>query len=253
MKIALLLLAALLLPADFARAVGPVAQITGMVLDPSGRPVAGAVVALRYRSSEPTFNLINHFPPVLSGADGKFSLPVYEWAEGLKVLGWKSGFAPTDSAVVTVQAPQAIVRLELGTVVTFQIMSGKEPIDDALICYAETDAYVRDESQRHLLAMDAGLLTSAHSSSGKAEIHVRPGKHLVGVSARGFQWLVREITVSERDSTERISLAPANDVRGRVVRHDGSPAAGMELRVRGPNSTGSQPLTTGADGSFLLP
>src|SRR4051812_19583875 len=122
MRRSLLIAGLLLLSHRSAAASDPVAQLAGVVLDPAGRPVEGAVVALRYHASTPSFDLINHFPPVLTGPGGKFSLPVYEWAEGLKVMGWKSGFVPADSAVATLHGPGLVVRLERGTVVTFEIL-----------------------------------------------------------------------------------------------------------------------------------
>jgi protocatechuate 3,4-dioxygenase beta subunit len=227
--------------------------VSGRVLDPSRKPVAGAAVVVAPQE------VPDGHAPFDSSArrtapDGSFSLPVI-WTDGIQkmqVLVLRPAHSVARSEPFQVKNDVTVdVVLPVETEVRGSVIGP----DGKGIAGAEI-AFARNRAMGGYMAptevMRGGrndrLVTGG---SGEFVLWLEPGEYDFAVAASGFQRKTlsgREVTARSAELT--IALDPGVSIRGRVVRN-GRPVAGVYVNLM-KSGRREEPRMTDAGGTFLL-
>ncbi len=233
----------------------------GQVLTGKGAPLAGARVRLLYEAGEvpqPAQQLLAP-PGVETDEEGRFSVPRLEPTSALRLLAEAPGYAPLLSAPLEIGERGAT---DLGA---FRLSAGWT-----------LELEVRDADHKPRLGVPVLVTAAAHPGAGvlpELAAFVRQGvtgedgvlslENLpledawVTLALLGHVPLVQRIPRPLASSTrrERVVLARAPSLKGRLSTALGTPAAGLALRVRprGAERRDERSASSDASGAFVLP
>jgi uncharacterized protein (DUF2141 family) len=234
-------------------------ELGGRVQDEAGRPVDGALVRLLPSVLPRLYSLgeirLSRAPSVWTKPDGGFTLALpadegdeTEWTVTALKMGYALG------SVEHVRASSVgsglVVTLPAGVELAGRVSDpGGTPIPDASIVVAETSQFAG-----FLPAPTAELGSDAWMRSGpdgRFVTRVRPVPHELFFLAPGRS----PRTVQAHDPSTgplEVVLETAAEIRGRVVRSDGSPAPGLQLFAWGMRQVPGGTAVTADDGTFTL-
>jgi len=215
------------------------ASVAGRVLDPTGKPVAGAVVLSSSREPRPPF------PPAVTDADGRFEIPRAR-PGGLWLTAQAEGYVSAGTEHFRVRAGErkegVVLRLEAPLTFRGRLVDlDGVPVRRALVRTASGGQAVRTDRDG---AFEIGGL---RGQLGSLEIDLEGWPP--------FTWPV----AVDRFSRERRTVEiPLGEIHGRVLQSDGSAAVGVPLEVEAAEHhvrhTGPGALVvSGEDGSFRVP
>lgn len=231
--------------------LAPGVAVEGQVVDPQGRPVAGAEVTLSEDSGPFTgFMMEDSSPVALTGADGFFRIEDRGAGETIDLLARRAGYAP--SGVPGVQVPpEKPVRIVLSPSVAVEgrtVDQDGKPLSQVMLFVLPADlmsAQMEGSLQPTTAVSDAeGLFRIEGVPPGAIELHamslgrpqvvlknleVRPGQDLTGVE---------------------VVLAAGAVVEGRVLSAAGEPVVGAEVQLVDVESF--FPATSDGDGHYRL-
>ncbi len=201
----------------------------GVVLDPSGAPVEGAVVRAFGRQSPRSYSWLGaienvRVSPATTARDGTFEVPgllggaMYVFTADLPDGGWgRSGFVrANDDSPVHVEIRCAVPR---EIVVTVLEEASGTPIAGADVWAEPTESAFLSED----------LASDTTNPVGTARLVVRvAGALRLQATAEGYGD-ARSVTVDDGQTTATVTLPRGLLLSGRVLRPDGSPAAGAEV------------------------
>jgi len=217
-------------------------RITGRILGPDGKPVAGAAVDAYMEGhgiiEEEDFGPCQdpgYRADAMSGSDGRFMLDhlvAGSYSLGVSAFGFVPGGPPQAVHAAAGQAVEvAAITLDRGVTVAGQILSADGvPVAGAKVFLSNGGGEATADAQGHyrLGGVRPGArnwLTARHPEFGAVEVP--------------FAANVGENRLDVRFSEQA-------EIRGRVVGPDGKPVAGAEVRL------GSRVATSAVDGSFRL-
>jgi protocatechuate 3,4-dioxygenase beta subunit len=209
------------------------ARIAGVVRDPEGRPIAGALVE------------INRGSGVRTDAGGRFSFE--DLGEGeAGVTAKAAGFIPNEE-VIPAGREDAVLVLERALTITGLLVGARDrrPV-------AEAEVFLEPGPNQEMLAKSDGR--GAFTLDGLAA-----GLHRIGVSHRNFlPWKGEARAVSpERIDLGTIRLEPGRGISGRVLdAATGGPISGAGVGISIGNDledwTRNRETRSGKDGTFSL-
>ncbi|MFL6194328.1 MAG: carboxypeptidase regulatory-like domain-containing protein [Thermoanaerobaculia bacterium] len=256
-------------------ALQPRLAATGVVVDESGRPVAGAALNASYVPNPRAMSRMAVFRSggfARSAANGRFRLAglMEGFAYSLQVT--RPGFAPTRLELPSREPGQAAtdvrIVLRAGRAAFGAVLDGgRQPVAGARVSLrpaAPTEMSARLRASLHPEAFEGTADTDA---AGRFEVkNVPAGTYDLVVRGAGFAPLtVPGLVLPEgtgRTDLGTVMLAPGAAVRGLVTDAKGTPLAGVEVRakaaerggfqIRSLRDPGPADAVTGADGSFVL-
>jgi RNA polymerase sigma-70 factor (ECF subfamily) len=229
----------------------PQAELAGRVVDPEGRPVAGATIAAV--ASDGTGDAT----PLSTTADeqGRFSLPNIGAgrAYDLKV------HAPGDSFVegalrITAPASDAVVTLVRSTTVVVEVKTSRRLSEEDSNRLVSSLVLEREEKDGWTPA-DAELAPPSGDPLRLRFVRASPGRHRVrwtgGIAGLAPAASEPFSVDPRRGAVVTLELASGRTVRGRVVDESGRPIAGalVSLADQDQELLGAE---TGADGTFTI-
>ncbi|MHC4862276.1 MAG: MSCRAMM family protein, partial [Planctomycetota bacterium] len=199
------------------------AVLTALVLDPAGRPVAGAEVLLAPERPEDTRGFLAPGVPVFRGrTDRAGRLVFYRLAEGTRyrLRASATGLA---RAVLRDLAPTERpheVRLTPGATVrgTLYAIPGGEPVAGAVVRLGESSTRSREDGRFELVGVPAGSYRLEVQSAG--HLHVEEA----------------ELVLADGEAREGLTvrLLGMGRLKGRVLSPTTRPASGAEIFLRYP-------------------
>jgi hypothetical protein len=224
----------------------PATDLHGVVVDESGRPLAGVRILVERDGgfADPT-------PPVASGADGRFVLRTTSRARYTTVRARAPGRVLVGSEAALEASETARLVMVPACVVTVRVLdaSSRAPVEGALV-RAVTGTWVMAVFSDHLEApfadegrTDAQGVCALATEGGPADVLVAPGEHAPVLVSRV------NVPPEGRDLEVLVSRGGALDVR--VLDPRGSPVheARVEARASPMLRRGG---TTGRDGRVRL-
>lgn len=212
----------------------PGALLEGRVVDSQNRPVAGASVVHRDA-------LEGSREPVVTGADGRFSLPGLRGGSWVQLTAWKTGYAGRSlgAVEVPVREPLTIVLTPSHRIAGSVRDEEGAPVRDALLILHGKNVLGG--------SMMASFPQEVHDPDGRFELLVdEPGTLSLLVSATGY--LVKEIPLEVPaeggvDSLEIVVQAASCVVTGRLTGPEGEPIAQTSIYFGRKDPGGPQPST----------
>jgi protocatechuate 3,4-dioxygenase beta subunit len=206
----------------------PGMTVEGTVVDPQGRPLEGAHVAVQPTDflSMPAFSLREE--PAKTGPDGRFAISGLREGRRIDLQAWKEGYLQGAAVVVDVPPPGPVrIVLEPGARIAGRVVTedGK-PIAGAGVYASHGEGGLGRGRGR----MGAGRT----DEMGRFELGgLEPGRLVLRAVAPGY--LAAEARVEavagEEAPEVRIVLRRGAVVTGRVLGPDGAPVPGADVRV----------------------
>ena len=217
--------------------IRPGASISGQVVDAAGAPLAGISLEAELAGS-PEENVILISSPcfhqrgkALTSTDPK----------GLFTL------APLEPGWYTVRADDGLVESAPVRVASGQVLRGMHLI-------AEHNAQVAgrvtapDGSPVLRAKVSCGSVSTESDAAGRYRLTgVAPGSRQVSAGDGKHIGVSRDVELAAGENRLDLALTETKEIRGRVLRPDGRPAAGATV-----TAFGAQHATTAADGTFRL-
>lgn len=239
-------------------ALTPVLDLTGRVVEPSGAPVAGALVETR-PARDPTRPEVIHRRnwEVRSDDDGRFRCDDLPAGPTYELRFTAPGHAPALRVVAGGRraVPQLRVVLDPGAILTGQVVRATgEPAAGAEVrVMPERD----NDGRRHRTERTSTATTDAEGRFTVGDLVA--DLHVLHVRAARAPLLTRsgvEVTAGTVSDLGVLRLQPDQALSGRVVDGDGAPVAGAEVQAW-PSAARSQETTVATtsepDGTFRLP
>jgi protocatechuate 3,4-dioxygenase beta subunit len=247
---------------DFA--LGRLPELVGRVVDEQGRPIDNASVLLGVPGVPNFYGVLTldfneRSEATRTASDGTFRLV----SEGAGTRGrldrpllvLKAGYAAGRLEPSELRPGQPIlVTLGRGVELAGRVVAADgTPLPEVEVSIVEAPAFVASPLPAELLLRYLGRaawIRSGGDGRFAARVHARP--HHVSFRKAGYS--PRTVPVEARGEGLEIVLEPAAEIRGAVVREDGSPVPGMLVRVSDETDMGSaaSPSTTADDGSFVV-
>jgi protocatechuate 3,4-dioxygenase beta subunit/uncharacterized GH25 family protein len=229
----------------------PVASVSGHVLGPDGKPVAGASVAL------------NESPRRLGGAF--FQMPSRHLHEG--VTDDEGAFSFTDVAPGPFQMSASAPGHQRAELRGLEVKPGQDLSGVAIQLPAGATVEGRVTSTEGKPVMDAEVVVADAAVNGIAVLSpfrgetdddgqyriegISPGPHTLEASASGYRRAVRDVETAAEPRRVDFQLDRGLEISGRVVDDGGNPVADAGVSLFG---AGREPqgTATEADGTFRL-
>lgn len=227
--------------------------VRGTVVDESKKAVEGAVVTLTPKDMPVLYGRFTQFPFTTSGSGGRFRLRLWdESGEQFRLMALKPGYAAGSAAID--QTRRVSITLPAGVEITGVVVDGEgKPQEGASVVAAE--------ATQMLNAMPLGGAVSSGTLSewtrtgadGRFAMQVNTGEYDFSAWKQGYAAAdAGSVKVNAQTEPLRIALVRAAEIRGRVLKSDGSaPAGGVVVAMRAGQSGAGQ-ATLGADGSFVF-
>jgi len=237
----------LVLVAGFASA----ALITGKVLAPDAKPIAGATVVI-----DPDFSMRRDIT-VRSGESGEFSVEVKSPARWPDVFGRACVYAPgfaLDGALL--KQGENVFRLERPGIASGTVTDeGGRPVSGAVI--RVTSARPSDPRRGFVVLGEIRDKVAAKSGpDGRWTIHGLPASGKARVVLDDPRYIHESVEAplgTNPTLAPRLVARPGSTIAGRVVFEGGKPAKGIGVMAQGQHDNpGWSQAMTSADGSYRL-
>ena len=231
---------ALLAPGTVCRAAGavPAGSVSGVIVDPDGKPVADASVFLDDYDYDA--HAYRPLAKTASGRDGSFRLgsqaPEFRNRKDLRIIA--PGYAPaavpgaTFSIFAGADHPLGTIRLRRGQVLTGQVVdSDGKPLGGATV-ECEAARYVTD-AFGHPLTPTYRMTTDAEGRFVTPSLPVSVAGITVRVPGRLMPWVRVPVGPGGRVELAPIRLRKCEPIVGRVVDERGHGVAGAKIYASG--------------------
>ncbi|MCR9243866.1 MAG: sigma-70 family RNA polymerase sigma factor [bacterium] len=215
-------------------------DLTGIVLDPTGRPcsdagiwLAGDVVTMTDAAGQFELRAVPSGTPIAAIAPFGVAPPRPHEPNGSHLtLRLEPAGAVRGKIVDAADRPIAGARVVVGSAPNH---AEEGYADDALLCLLPTQ-------------------TSIASSTGEfGPLWLPPGQHPIHVRTPRHRPFASAVSITARDTTTtRLELPTTAHLTGRIVDPDGRPIGNARLAFRGTDANDRIDTTVGADGHFAL-
>jgi protocatechuate 3,4-dioxygenase beta subunit len=242
--------------------LAPGVAVEGYVVDPEGRPVAGAEVRVIEAAADPMSRFLSQDEPELaatSAADGYFRIEDRRPGESVDVDASRAGYAPAQASGVQVP-PDPPIRLELKPSAAVEgrtVDPDGKPIAGARVSVHPSDPMSMGRGFRAFSASMSRQAVSDETGFFRLEDVIPGGIELMAMATGYQQAEIQNLEVRSGQELRSLEvvLAPGAVVEGRVLSPSGQPLAGAEVGVVQPShgfGFGFGAATTDGDGRYRL-
>lgn len=220
----------------------PTATVSGEVLGPDGKDIAGAFVSTILQSTDA--DELAAATVTYTGTDGRFVLRGL--GPSARIQAEHPLFLPASSEMLTLRPGEwrsrIALRLEaLARLGGLVLEHGTLPVDDVLVTLHPTSSFQKSGVQ-------GSIRTDEH---GVFDVRLRPGTYDVTLEKNGFVSVRREnVLVEPGENRLDLTIERSARISGRVVRTtSGSGVSGVSVSIEGSPASA---VVTDAGGSFTL-